>query len=92
MVIGKSSTEPFFIDESGSTYVFAEGSIGIAPHSCLVCKEPIATGLKKCGWCSIEDFHREYAADSNPMRVIGNAGFLDEYLAGMREIDRRWSK
>jgi Protein of unknown function (DUF2971) len=92
MVIGRSSTEPYFIDESGTTYIFNQGSISAAPHSCPVCKEPIATEMKKCGWCSIEDFHRENAAGSNPMRVISNAGLLDNYLAGMREIDKGRSK
>jgi Protein of unknown function (DUF2971) len=92
MVIGRSSTEPYFIDESGGTYIFDQGLISAAPYSCPVCKEPIATEMKKCGWCSIEDFHRENAADSNPMRVIGNAGLLDNYLAGMREIDKGRSR
>lgn len=89
MKIGKSSSEPYFIDAEGDSYVFVGGAISRCVSYCKKCKEPSDKQSDTCSWCAINDDHRESAAATNPYRMLAHAGILEDYIRSMNDISRR---
>lgn len=92
MRIGRSSAVPFFIDESGDSFVFDGDKLTSAQRACHVCKEPSPAGGDTCSWCNIQDSHREDAASRNTYRLLDHYGLLEGYIQGMQAIDKRFRK
>jgi hypothetical protein len=87
MQIGRSSSEPYFLDSSGTSYAFKDGQITACANRCKECKEPIDDSTL-CSWCAISDDHREAAAATNPYRMLAHAGILGDYIKSMDDISR----
>lgn len=86
MKIGKSTTEPFFLDSAGHPYSFDGTCIKQSENFCSTCKEPLAINSKLCSWCRINDTHKTDAANRNSYRMLDHYGLLDEYVSGMDDI------
>jgi hypothetical protein len=86
--IGRSTPTPHFIGEDGKSYVYKDGALGAAEHTCHKCKEPIAPDIEVCSWCQISDSHRLDAANRNPYRMLAQFGLLESYIEGITKIDR----
>lgn len=82
MIIGKASCIPYFIDEEQVSYVFNGYEILPAQVTCLECSEPIdeSNSLKQCHWCSVNESLKYNASARNPLRMLSNAGLLDDYI------------
>lgn len=90
--IGKSTTAPYFIDSTHSTYIYKSGAIVASDNSCEKCSEPTSGKYSLCPWCAVTDDHEENAARSNPLRIYEQYGMLDDYYEGMMEIGRKHRK
>lgn len=88
MRIGRSSSEPYFVDSAGDSHVFSGGAISSAAAQCAKCKEPSDGQSETCSWCAINDDHRESAASTNPYRILASAGILEDYIRSMDDISR----
>ncbi len=88
--VGKSSVVPFLVGSDGDTLVFDGTAIVESVQSCGSCGEPVPTESEACSWCQVTDSHRAEAAANNPYRMLDHAGLLDDYLAGMTEIDQKY--
>ncbi|MDR6178359.1 hypothetical protein QE393_001619 [Pseudomonas sp. SORGH_AS 211] len=86
--IGKSSTNPFLVDESGKTYVFDESKITSVENQCRLCKEPTEAKANSCPWCQITEAHEKNAAGRNSLRALQHAGMLRDYLDGFGDIQK----
>jgi len=86
MKIGRSSSTPFFIDSTGTSYVFVEGALSEPLKYCANCKEPLYTDAKKCSWCMIGESHKVAAAERNTFRIYDQFGLLEQYIASMENI------
>jgi len=87
--IGKSSVVPFLVDSGGDPFVFDGARIVESEQSCGSCGEPVPPESAECAWCQITESHKSEAAANNPYRMLDRAGLLEDYLAGMAEIDRK---
>lgn len=87
MVIGRSQSEPYFLDKKKAPYIF-NGSKMIEKRSfCKVCREPTPAKIQKCSWCSITKNHEVNAAHRNSFRMLNEAGILEDYIAKVNKID-----
>ena len=86
--IGKSYPVPYMSSPSKSVFIF-KGSEIIQPENiCESCSEPVVGDLELCPWCSITDQNKLDAAMGNPFRMMERYGLLEEYLEGVRKIDK----
>lgn len=88
-ITGKSSGEIYFLHGDGSSFCFDGISLKRSSTPCAICKEPLvnhSADTRLCSWCSITDKHRENAADSNPFRILSEAGLLDGYVERFNNI------
>lgn len=86
--IGRSSSEPFFVDQYDKNYLFSGTQITRSENNCNSCSEPVAVNRSECSWCRIDDAHREEAARTNPYRLYHHYGLLDSYIEQMNKISR----
>jgi hypothetical protein len=89
MIIGKSSSTPYFINEKKQSFTYQENNIEKCISICKVCHEPIADMSIKCSWCSINSLHRKEAAGRNPMRAYASAGLLDDYIERFNKVGNK---
>ncbi|GGY26290.1 hypothetical protein GCM10008098_19080 [Rhodanobacter panaciterrae] len=92
MRIGRTQTAPYFLDASGTPYVFNGETIVPAANTCESCKEPLDAGRSKCSWCQISDEHRLEAAMGNPYILLDRVGQLDSYIQSMNDITEKFAK
>ena len=90
--IGTTTAAPYYVDSDNVTYNFNSGSIVKCDYMCQKCKEPLADDSKLCSWCAITEHHEDHAARTNPLRMLQQAGQLDDYYKEMQEIDRKHGK
>ena len=88
MRIGRSTLQPYFVGPDGSLHVFVDRDIVAAANACRHCGEPIADDAETCPWCAIQEDDEFRVARSNPMRILADAGLLEEYYRRMAEIRR----
>ncbi len=88
MLIGKSTTAPFFVDNDSRSFIFDESNIALSGNSCESCKEPIDKGNINCSWCSITDNDRQNAGSLNTLRMLNEAGILSDYVKGFNDIGK----
>ena len=86
--IGRSSAQPFFLDEHGNPYIFNGTEIVPTSECCSSCKEPVSAMKNECSWCQINDSHRMEAARANPYRLYAHYGLLDSYIEQMNSVSR----
>ena len=86
--IGRSTSDPYFVDDSGVAHIFKRQVLARAPKVCASCGEPVPAKAKTCSWCRITNDHKIEAAQRNMFRVLAHYGKLEEYIAGMDEIGR----
>ncbi len=87
--IGRSSTNPFLLDNQGNTHIFSGDRIISQLERCEKCKEPKTNSNSKlCSWCNINSHHEKNAARRNSFRMLNNAGILEGYLERFVEIGR----
>lgn len=89
MQIGRSSPKPFYINAAGVLVTFENGQLEEGAKGCADCSEPISANREKCPWCSIEDAHKEWAAEHNPMRFLAHVGLLEKYYESVESIRKR---
>lgn len=89
MIIGKSSSTPYFINDKKQSFTYQNNEINESLSICKVCHETIPDTLKKCSWCSINTRHKKEAANRNPMRVYARAGLLDDYIESFNNIGKK---
>lgn len=88
--IGKSSTNPFFLDDKNNTYVFNSSKLILRSERCDTCKEPmINPDSRQCSWCMITEGHVENAAQRNSFRMLNHYGILEKYVAAFNEIGKK---
>ncbi|MDD2270982.1 MAG: DUF2971 domain-containing protein [Desulfuromonadaceae bacterium] len=87
--IGRTSPNPFFVDEDGKSFIFSGTEIEFSSQFCSTCKEPISNESKQCSWCRIKEVHKEDAAMRNPYRMLAHCGLLESYIESVQVIDRR---
>lgn len=92
MKIGRSSAVPFFVDSEGHSFIFNGTTIERSSNFCGSCKEPLAAESELCSWCQIDDTHKIDAAQRNTYRLLDHHGLLADYVAGMDDISRRYTK
>ncbi|WP_370561013.1 DUF2971 domain-containing protein [Edwardsiella tarda] len=80
MIIGKSTTSPYFIDHSGNTFIFDGDNITREYNTCRQCHEPVDSNQRLCSWCSISEEDKSEAAYRNTFRALDSAGILEDYL------------
>jgi hypothetical protein len=88
MIIGKSSTKPYFVKEKLEIYLFDGSSIAAADFFCQECGEPVAEGAETCPWCAIDKEHEYAASRGNPMRMLAQVGLLDDYYKSMNDVGK----
>jgi hypothetical protein len=91
--IGKSYPNKYMLDESGCVFVFDGAEIVEASKTCQTCKEPLLEAAEddeehNCSWCSVNESHRQHAAENNPYRMLNELGMLEKHLQGMEDIYR----
>ena len=86
--IGRSSTEPYFVDNAGTAYVFKHQSLIKATAMCKSCGEALSRVRRTCSWCRIRHHHKVEAASRNSLRMLAQYGLLEEYISGMDNIAR----
>lgn len=86
--IGRSSTEPYFVDDAGMAYVFKRQSLAKAPAMCKSCGEALSRVRRTCSWCRIRQQHKVEAASRNSLRMLAQYGLLEEYISSMNNIAR----
>jgi hypothetical protein len=84
--IGRSTTTPFFVDETDNTYLFTLNEITPTEERCEKCLEP--SKRVRCSWCSITENDEHQAAHRNAFRTLHNAGILGDYLEGFNKIGK----
>lgn len=88
--IGRSSTNPFLIDQAGKTHLFDGTHITDVKNRCLMCKEPTSSDASFCPWCQITEAHKKNAAYRNSLRALQHAGILEDYMEGFESLQRRF--
>lgn len=87
--ISKTSSEPFFTDLNGKSFLFNKEDIILAPKVCKACPQPLLnTKSELCEICSITEAHKENAMDRNTFRLLDHAGILDKYMNDFNKISR----
>lgn len=89
MHIGKTSSNPYFIDGEENPYCFENGSLKTVDFYCGECFEPTQENVDICAWCQITEDHVVSAAESNPFRRLAHFGLLDNYIKSMDEIGKK---
>ncbi len=92
MRIGRSSANPYFVDESGVPYAFDGSQLEQCAQHCGSCKEPLAADTEECSWCQISENHAREAATRNPFRMLAQYGLLGSYIQGMEAISNGTKK
>ncbi|HWL61306.1 MAG TPA: DUF2971 domain-containing protein [Steroidobacteraceae bacterium] len=86
--IGRSTSDPYFVDDKGAAHVFKKTSLAKAKRECKSCGEPLSQRGTTCSWCRITFDHKVAAARRNLLRLLAQHGMLKEYVEGMDEIGR----
>lgn len=89
MIIGRSTTNPYLINERNITFCFDDSEITEQDNSCHQCFEPVDSGQKVCAWCAITDDDRVAAAHRNSFRMLDRMGTLEGYLERFDQIGRK---
>lgn len=89
MIIGKSTSMPYLIDDKNKTLIFNGFAIKKQKSSCKKCFEPVSPEQKICSWCSITQKERNDAAYRNSFRMLDRAGILESYLKNHGGIIRK---
>jgi len=87
--IGKSYPLPFLTSASNTRHTFDGISINPAEFVCGSCEEPLVDDAEQCAWCAISEDHEADAARGNPLRMLHRIGHLDDYMAGVINIEGR---
>jgi hypothetical protein len=86
--IGKTTSLPYLADSNSKTFIFDGNNIIDSQFSCNSCKEPLESDNNKlCSWCSITEDH-EFDASINPLRMLSEAGMLDNYMETFNKIGK----
>lgn len=94
--IGKSFPNKYMRDKTGSVFIFDGEEITEPKKICRKCKKPMVMSVEDenddcCSWCSINESHRQNAAENNPYRMLHEVGMLEKHVQGMEDIYRRKS-
>lgn len=87
--IGKSSSSPYFFGADDKSFYFDGSAIVDAKAWCVGCKEPINKSDEMCMWCSITEKDADYAASSNPLRALHEAGILQNYVKTFDSVGKK---
>lgn len=87
--IGRSSSDPYLLDEAKNTFIFDGSDIVKSTHACPICKEPISKDQSACLWCSIDEVDKFKAASKNVLRMMSERGDLDRYIQDFNEIGKK---
>ena len=87
-IIGRSTSNPYFLNNSEEAFVFKDGEITLSDNACPSCKEPISVENEFCSWCSITEDDENYAASGNPLRAFSDAGMLADYIRTFNSIGK----
>lgn len=89
MIIGKNTTQPYFLDSERNSYVFTGKAIEECTQACHSCGEPIQDDQDVCPWCAIQDHHVVNAMKNNPLRMLANRGLLEDYYEMMNSVGKK---
>ena len=89
IIIGRSTTNPYLINDRNNTFCFDGSEITEQDNSCHKCFEPVNPGQKVCAWCAITDDDRVEAAHRNSFRMLDRMGALEGYLERFEQIGRK---
>lgn len=92
MQIGRSTLQPYFVSSDDNVYTFVKNELVENLNHCNACKEPTVAETRLCPWCSIEKSHTEDAVYKNPMRLLSEAGRLEDYYRTMESIGKNFNK
>jgi Protein of unknown function (DUF2971) len=92
MIVGRSSSKPYFISPNQTVHSFVDGVITTTDNICKICKEPITKEHTHCPWCSVSQSHEVKAAERNSFRRLSELGMLDKYCKDMEQISKRSRK
>ena len=88
MHIGRSTSQPYFVDTDGCAHVYVGGEISACEFSCDECGEPVQDNRDECPWCAVRQDHSLEAAQRNPMRILARYGMLRDYYESAQRIRR----
>ena len=86
MRIGRTTSIPYFLDGEGRVWTFQRRRFVEATELCSQCGEPLSADEDLCSLCSIQDAHKDQAAERNPFRMLHRFGMLSDYVRDMNEI------
>lgn len=87
--VGKSVSEPYFLNLQNETFHFDGNSIVQSISACASCYEPTEELQDECPWCSISEHQENIAAANNPLRALAEAGALGNYIESFNAIGRK---
>lgn len=90
MRIGRSTSLPYFEDQSDRPLLFNGDELEPSLSFCGKCKEPTSEGQDVCVWCQINDQLRNDAAMKNPFRMLHHLGMLETYIEQMDKISAHY--
>ena len=84
--IGRNTSSLFFCDSRNRSYIFKNKAIRRTRGVCRKCNEPISSKEKICPWCMVTEQDVLNAASNNTLRMLHEAGLLEEYVEGFNKI------
>ncbi|MEZ8097202.1 DUF2971 domain-containing protein [Photobacterium swingsii] len=87
--VGKSVSEPYFLNLQNETFCFDGASIVQSVSACPNCYEPTEQFREECSWCSISEEQEHIAAANNPLRALADIGALDSYVDRFNAVGRK---